>query len=416
MGAGLFVGIGTAIATTGRLILLSYAIAGGFLLVLVRMADRIRDECPDGLLLTDHLEAGLSARIANVGRRMYWCFWTILVCLEGIAGGNILVPEAGLRRVAVELALIVATVWIGGRIPKIAGRFGIPFALLKVVVLATFILLLAPHLLALRHAPLAVHPPLSLWEIPGNIAAGVALAMFSLAGIEVVHGVASGAARNQNVKPRTTTLTAIRIFGLYMMSMAILLSIITPSEVHAGFSPFTKALEFLGYEWTARCLDAVVLLSILAALHAAVVTAGYIFPPLPHDDPSERSSRRIPFGAMVPMRVRPILAALALTILAGIEPRASYAFLVKVESLLLIATYGLFVLGVHRSRVRAATPKCRGGTLEPMIAIWFVLSALIASAYVMGPPFIAFLGLLVAIFVGGAFGNRVTAVQRAAVD
>lgn len=101
MGAGLFVGIGTAIATTGHLILISYAIAGTAILMLLHLAYRMRSLYPESSLVTDHVHFALGVWPGRLARGMYWAFWAVLIALEAIAGSNILAPKGGCPRLVV---------------------------------------------------------------------------------------------------------------------------------------------------------------------------------------------------------------------------------------------------------------------------------------------------------------------------
>jgi L-asparagine transporter-like permease len=396
MGAGLFVGVGTAIATTGRLILISYAIAGLILLALVRMADRMRKRYPGTLLLTDRIEVGLSPLLANLSRCTYWCFWTILVSLEAIAAGNILGVQAGFRRVTVEIALILGTIWIADQNPRIGEQIGARFVVLKVMVLAAFILALVPHIASPHALHLAqlVRPSLTIWQGFSQIASGVALAMFSLAGVEIVHGVASQVA-GEGRAASTTTLTAVRVFGLYMVAIALVLAVVRPDQVRAGFSPFTKSLRSVGYVGFARCFDAIVLMSIIAALYAAATTAAHVFA-----GPSEVTVAGGHNDRLSSKRVRAVLAALAITTLAAFSPASSYAFLVKLASLLLIGTYGLFAVGVYRVHRLEDDGVESGGMTLPLLVGCAVVGVLAATAQTLTASFVSFVSVLFLTFLG----------------
>ena len=104
IGAGLFVGSGTAITTAGPAVVLSYLIAGTVLLVM-RMLAELAAALPGVHAFTEFPRAVLGGRAGFIAGWLYWYFWVIVVPVEAIAGANLLA------------AWLPAPVWVLGWSP-----------------------------------------------------------------------------------------------------------------------------------------------------------------------------------------------------------------------------------------------------------------------------------------------------------
>src|SRR3546814_7422331 len=91
IGSGLFVGSSAAIAATGPAIVISYAIAGILILLVMRMLADMALAAPGAGSFTEHIRIGLGDRAGFVSGWLYWIFWMLAIALEGLAGASILV-------------------------------------------------------------------------------------------------------------------------------------------------------------------------------------------------------------------------------------------------------------------------------------------------------------------------------------
>ena len=85
VGAGLFVGSSAAIATVGPAILVSYALTGVLVLLVMRMLGEMALAYPDTLSFTEYARLGLGDCAGFVTGWLYWFFWVVVVAVEAIA-------------------------------------------------------------------------------------------------------------------------------------------------------------------------------------------------------------------------------------------------------------------------------------------------------------------------------------------
>ncbi|HKC17140.1 MAG TPA: amino acid permease, partial [Steroidobacteraceae bacterium] len=90
IGAGLFVGSGVVIASAGPAAVISFALTGMLVVLVMRMLAEMAVACPvlGGFYKYSRLALGELA--AFLTGWMYWYFWIIVVALEAVAGARIL--------------------------------------------------------------------------------------------------------------------------------------------------------------------------------------------------------------------------------------------------------------------------------------------------------------------------------------
>jgi GABA permease len=356
IGAGLFVGSGTAIAVVGRSIVVSYLIAGLLILAMLCLLAQMRRRIPAALFITDFVRARFGAVGGFIAGWIYWSFWTLVVTIEALAGGNILSPRGGTSRLLAAIGILVLTVGIGEKLSALLSELEVGFASLKVAVIAAFIVLASCYV-AKHHAYL---PPLQ-WRTDFSamsILAGVVIAFFSLAGVEIVHTIANSPTRSAQESARAIRLIAIRIFGIYAVSILLIVSLIRTDTIRPGFSPFTLTLGALGHPRAARWLSALILVGIVTTLNAALAIGSRLLDGLRRGECSSDRAAENPVRAISPRWLTGAIALAALCA-AAYWPSAAYAYLVKSASVVLVIVYILFALAADRLECR---PKMIGGT------------------------------------------------------
>ena len=347
IGAGLFVGSGTVIATVGRRVVASYLVAGVLLVAMLHLMARMRRRMPAALFITDFVHAGLGALGGSVASWIYWAFWAVVVTIEALAGANILVPDGGLEGLLAAIGLVVFTTGIGEKLSAWLSELEVGFASVKVVVIIAFIALALFHVVG-RDAHL--QPP--SWR-PGfdgslGVLGGVVTTFFSLAGVEIVHTVAHSPRCSARESGRAIKLISIRVFGIYVVSIGLIVDVLSSNTIRPGFSPFTLTLEMLDHPRAARWLSALVLIGVLTTLNTALAIGTGLLDRVARD---ERLSGR-GGAAKYARRISPrlFIAAIAIAVLsvAALWPSMAYAYLVKSASVLLATVYILFVLAADR--------------------------------------------------------------------
>src|SRR3546814_15165610 len=90
IGSGLFVGSSAAIAATGPAIVISYAIAGILILLVMRMLADMALAAPGAGSFTEHIRIGMGAWAGFVSGWRYSIFWMLAIALAGLSGALIL--------------------------------------------------------------------------------------------------------------------------------------------------------------------------------------------------------------------------------------------------------------------------------------------------------------------------------------
>jgi GABA permease len=338
------VGTGTAIVEVGRPILVSYVVAGLLLLGILYLSARMRKLLPGALFITDFVHLGLGDVAECIAGWIYWFFWTLLVAIEALAGANILAPEGGLAGLLAAIVLLALTAAIGEkRLSVSLSELEMGFAGLKVAIITAFILFTLFHVVG-RQPSFA----LSRWRHSIGVGdtlsvlAGVVTTFFSLAGVEIAHTVATPPACSARDSTRAFRLISVRVFGIYLASIALILTIVPASTIRPGFSPFTLTLRALDHPQVASWLSVVILIGVLTTLNTGLAIGARLLGNFARGH-EPRGSRRYLTGAI------------ALAVLCGAAhwPGEAYAYLVKSASALLVIVYLLFVLATSIEAVRA---------------------------------------------------------------
>jgi GABA permease len=361
IGAGLFVGTGTAILAGGPPIVVSYALAGLMLLVILHLIARMRRDMPAALFITDFVPAQLGNIAGNAVRRIYGAFWTLMVTIEALAGANILAPKGGLPGLFAALGLLTATVAMGDRLSASLGEWEASFAGFKVTVLVAFIV---SSVYYVGSADRSIPP---LWPLPcprvrtaASVLAALATALFSLAGAEIIHSVANSPSCAGRAAARAIGLMSIRVFGIYLASIVLILCIVPWNANKPGFSPFTLALERLHYPLAAHLMSVVILIAVLTTLNSAFAMSSRLLRPVVSDAPAGV----LPGKDASPILSRLITSAIAVSVLctAAHWPAGAYRYLVTSASVLLVTVFIFFVLAADRYESRARAQLARPGT------------------------------------------------------
>src|ERR1700689_2794083 len=90
IGAGLFVGSGVAIAAAGPAIIISYALTGLLILLVMRCLGEMAVEMPQVRSFTEYTRIALGHWAAFSVGWLYWYFWAIVIPVEAIAGAGII--------------------------------------------------------------------------------------------------------------------------------------------------------------------------------------------------------------------------------------------------------------------------------------------------------------------------------------
>ncbi|MCO5606240.1 hypothetical protein L7F22_060427 [Adiantum nelumboides] len=198
IGAGLFIGSGTAISTAGPAVLLAYLFAGALVVLVMRMLGEMAAAQPDSGSFSTYADRAIGPWAGFTVGWLYWWFWVLVIPVEATAAAVILnswlpgVPQWGWA-LAVTVLLTVTNLFSVANY----GEFEFWFALLKVVAIIAFIVFGALAVLGLLPGFVGDDSSVSglsrlvseggfLPNGPGAVIAAVLVTMFSFMGTEIV--------------------------------------------------------------------------------------------------------------------------------------------------------------------------------------------------------------------------------------
>ncbi len=280
IGAGLFVGSGAGIASTGPGILLSYALAGVLVVMVMRMLGEMAAADPQSGSFSAYADRALGRWAGFSIGWLYWFFWVVVLAVEATAGAKILntwVP--GVPQWA--FALLVMAVLTATNLFSVAsyGEFEFWFAGIKVVAIIAFIVIGALAVFGLLPGTSAVGTS----NLTGNggflphgvgaVFTGMLTVVFAFMGSEIVTLAAGESADPEKAVSRATNSVIWRIGVFYLGSIAIVVTLLPWNDASVKGSPYVAVLEHVGIPGAARVMDVIVLTAVLSCLNSGLYTA-----------------------------------------------------------------------------------------------------------------------------------------------
>jgi len=138
IGAGLFVGSGVVIGSAGPAAVLSFALTGTLVVLVMRMLGEMAVANPQVRSFTEFARLGLGPWAGFVAGWLYWYFWMIVVPVEAIAGANILHGWLGLPSWLLGIVLMGIMTGVNLMSARSYAEFEFWFASIKVAAIIVF--------------------------------------------------------------------------------------------------------------------------------------------------------------------------------------------------------------------------------------------------------------------------------------
>ncbi|MDO0927712.1 amino acid permease [Streptomyces sp. TG1A-8] len=283
IGAGLFVGSSSGIATTGPGILLSYALVGMLVVLVMRMLGEMSAANPTSGSFSAHADRALGRWAGFSIGWLYWFFWVVVLAVEATAGAKILegwipaVPQWGWALIVMVVLTATNLVSVGSY-----GEFEFWFAGIKVVAIGAFIVIGALAVFGVLpgvHSDKAGLSNLTahggfLPHGPGTVLTGVLLVVFSFMGSEIATLAAGESEDPQRAVTKSTNSIIWRIGVFYLGSILVVVALLPwndPSIKKDG--SYVAALNSLGIAHAGQIMNVIVLTSVLSCLNSGLYTA-----------------------------------------------------------------------------------------------------------------------------------------------
>ena len=280
IGAGLFVGSGAGISAAGPGILLSYALTGLLVVLVMRMLGEMAAASPTSGSFSAYADRALGRWAGFTIGWLYWFFWSVVLAVEATAAAAILtgwvpaVPQWA-------WALLVMVILTGTNLISVGsfGEFEFWFAGIKVVAIVIFIVVGALAIFGLPPGGEAVgtenltgHGGF-LPHGPGAILSGMLLVVFSFMGSEIVTLAASESPNPVQAVRKAVNSVIWRIAIFYIGSIAVIVTLLPWNDPSVIKSPYVAVLKSLEIPYAGTVMDIVVLTAVLSCLNSGLYTA-----------------------------------------------------------------------------------------------------------------------------------------------
>lgn len=344
IGAGLFVGSSTSIATVGPAVVVSYALAGLMVLLVMRMLSEMATAFPGAGAFTEFVRIGLGHWSGFVSGWLYWYFWVVVVAIEAIAGAVILQLWLPFETWQIGVVLLALMTAINLMSTRSYGEFEFWFSSLKVGAIIAFIAIAGAYAFGLTSdgptfANLTVHGGFA----PAGVIAilsGVTSVIFALCGAEIATIAAAESEDPARTVARLTGSVALRILLFYVVSIALIVSIVPWTRIVPGVSPFATALEYMQVSGAATIMNIVVLIAVLSCLNSGLyVTSRVLFTLAAKGDAPQWliavNRRQVPARAIL---IASLFGYVALAA-SALSPQIVFSFLVNASGATMLFIY-----------------------------------------------------------------------------
>ncbi|MFJ8583981.1 amino acid permease [Streptomyces sp. NPDC093595] len=281
IGAGLFVGSGTAIAAAGPSIVLAYAISGALVMLVMRMLGEMAAANPASGSFSVHAERAIGPWAGFTAGWSFWFLLCVAVGLEAIGASKIMTgwfpgtPEWAW--VALFMLVFCATNLAA---VKNFGEFEFWFAALKVGAIVLFLgigVLAITGVLPGTDSPGATNLTGHGGFLPNGsegLIVGLLASVFAYGGLETVTIAAAESEHPVQGVAKAVRTAMWRIGVFYIGSMAVVVTLLPwTDKAVAEKGPYVATLEHLDIPYAGQIMNVVVLVALLSAMNANIYGA-----------------------------------------------------------------------------------------------------------------------------------------------
>ena len=274
IGAGFFLGAGSAISLTGPSVVLAYLFGGILTLFIMMLLAEMAVANPVSGSFQTYAKDAFGPYFGYITGLTYWFAFLIGPASEAIAAGtflNIWFPEIPVWTFCLIIAFSITLINMVG--VHFFGEVEFWLSLIKIIALVLFIIIAAYSL--------GFKPNVSVYSFSnspsGFFAFGISgfiasmlMVIFSFGGTEAI-GTAAGESEDpENDIPKTIKGTVIRILILYVLSISLLLCVIPWEDAGISSSPYVDAFGVLSGPIAKNIMNFVVLTAALSCIDTGV--------------------------------------------------------------------------------------------------------------------------------------------------
>ena len=278
IGTGFFFGAGESIQLAGPAILLSYAIGGVMMYIIVRALGEMAVAEPSSGSFSYYAYKYIGSYAGFVSGWNYW-FNYIIVCMLELTATSIFMDYWFPNSVHWLITLVVMLIFTGINLLNVKwfGEFEFWFAGIKVLTVICLILFGVYILSFSPSSNQGVSNVANLWEYGGFFAHGwsgflfsFVVVVFSFGGTELV-GITAGEAENpKKTIPLAINGIIVRIILFYLATLAIIMCLYPWNKINAQISPFVDVFKQIGISKAASLMNLVAITAALSSLNSGI--------------------------------------------------------------------------------------------------------------------------------------------------
>lgn len=279
IGAGLFVGSSTAVATAGPAVLLSFLAAAALVVLVMQMLGEMAVAHPDTGSFSTYADRALGRWAGFSIGWLYWWFYVLVIPIEAIAAGEVIGGMTGMPSWLPTFAVIAVLAGTNLLAVRNYGEFEYWFALLKVIAIVGFLVLGALAMCGLLPGS-GTSGVSHLWSNGGfapkggiAVVAALLTAMFSFQGSEIVTiAAAESEDPKKNIK-KAIKAVVWRLGLFYLGSILIVVSLVPWNADGLAAGSYQAVLERMNIPGARQIMDVVVVIAVCSCLNSAIYTA-----------------------------------------------------------------------------------------------------------------------------------------------
>jgi GABA permease len=359
IGAGLFVGSGVVIGSAGPAAVVSFALTGTLVVLVMRMLGEMAVAYPAVGGFYEYNRLALGELAGFLTGWMYWYFWVIVVALEAVAGARILTTWwPGIAPWQFTLALMTVFTIVNLLSVRSYGETEFWFASIKVAAIVAF--LCAGLLFALGAWPgahagvphLTAHGGFMPNGIVPVLTGAVAATGFYF-GAEIVTIAAAESAEPEKAVADTTQSVIWRVLVFYVGSIFLVVALVPWNDALRMSRPYVSVMEVLRIPAAATVMSIVILTAVLSALNSGLFASSRMLMALAaHRDAPARIARLDARGVPVAAILASTAFGYVTVAMSYLSPDGIFAFLVNSYGTVAIFVYVLIAVAELRLRRR----------------------------------------------------------------
>lgn len=359
IGAGLFVGSGVVVGAAGPAAVVSFAITGLLVVLVMRMLGEMAVAMPAVGGFYEYSRISLGELAGFLTGWMYWYFWIIVVALEAVAGAKILrtwwpdVPAWEFTLALTALFTVVNLLSV-----RSYGEAEFWFASIKVVAITVF--LIAGTVFVFGLWPGAeggfIHLQRHGGFMPNGIVpvlTGAVAATGFYFGTEIVAIAAAESAEPEKAVAESMQSVIWRVLIFYVGSIFLVVCIVPWNDAGLMSRPYVSVLEALRIPGAATAMSLVILTAVLSALNSGLFASSRMLMALAAKGDAPRvfatlDRRGVPVAALLAGTA----FAYAAVVMSYVSPDKVFAFLVNSYGTVAIFVYVLIAVSQLKLRRR----------------------------------------------------------------